>query len=132
MDFWRKLNHDPARLEVLGDGKQRKSYLHVGDCVAAMLVAVDGAEGPISIFNLGHDETIVVRESIAIITRTLGVTPRLEFTGGARGWVGDSPRIELDIRRIRALGWAPTKTIEDAIVETLRFLVANPYTQRRA
>jgi UDP-glucose 4-epimerase len=132
MDFWRKLTRDPSRLEVLGDGKQRKSYLHVGDCVAAMLVAIDRAEGPINIYNLGHDASIVVSESIGIITRELGVTPRLEFTGGARGWVGDSPRIELDIRRIKALGWAPTKTIEDAIVETLGFLAKNPYTQRRA
>jgi UDP-glucose 4-epimerase len=132
MDFWRKLGRDPSRLEVLGDGKQRKSYLHVHDCVRAMLLAVDKAEGPINVFNLGHDESIVVNESIGIITRTLGVTPRLEFTGGARGWVGDSPRIELDIARIRTLGWAPTKTIEDAIVETLHFLTANPFTQRRA
>jgi len=131
MDFWRKLKRDPSRLEVLGDGRQRKSYLHVGDCVAAMLLAVDRAAGPISIFNLGHDESIVVDQSIAIITRTLGVSPRIEYGGGARGWVGDSPRIELDIARIRALGWAPTKSIEAGIVETLRFISANPYTERR-
>jgi UDP-glucose 4-epimerase len=132
VDFFRKLARDPSRLEVLGDGKQRKSYLYVGDCVAAILVAVDRAEGPINVYNLGHDESIVVSESIAIITRTLGVTPKLEFGGGTRGWVGDSPRIELDIRRIRALGWAPTRTIESSIVETLRFLAANPYTERRS
>lgn len=131
MDFWRKLKRDPSRLEVLGDGKQRKSYLHVGDCVAAMLLAIEKATGPVNVFNLGHDASIVVSESIAIITRTLGVNPRLEFTGGARGWVGDSPRIELDIRRIRSLGWAPTKTIEHSIVETLRFLGDNPYTEGR-
>ncbi len=132
MDFWRKLKRDPSRLEVLGDGRQRKSYLHVSDCVAAMLTAIDRASGPISIFNLGHDASIVVNESLAIITRELGVEPRLEFTGGARGWVGDSPRIELDIRRIKSLGWSPTKTIEEAIVETLGFLAKNPYAERRA
>jgi UDP-glucose 4-epimerase len=132
MDFWRKLKHDPSRLEVLGDGRQRKSYLHVSDCVAAMLLAVDRADGRINVYNLGHDASIVVSESIAIITRTLGVSPRLEFTGGSRGWVGDSPRIELDIRRIRALGWAPTKSIEDAVVETLAFLQSNPYAEQRA
>jgi UDP-glucose 4-epimerase len=131
VDFWRKLKRDPSRLEVLGDGKQRKSYLHVSDCVGAMLLAVDRAQAPINVFNLGHDESIVVSESIAIITRTLGVSPTLEFTGGARGWVGDSPRIELDIRRLRQLGWAPTKSIEEAIVETLRFLVENSYVERR-
>ncbi len=132
MDFWRKLKRDPSRLEVLGDGKQRKSYLHVQDCVAAILVALDEVDGPFNVFNLGHDEAIVVSESIAIIARTLGMTPRLDFTGGARGWIGDSPRIELDVGRIRALGWAPTKSIEASIVETLRFLAANPYTERRA
>jgi UDP-glucose 4-epimerase len=59
------------------------------------------------------------------------VSPRLEYGGGQRGWVGDSPRIELDIRRIRGLGWAPTKSIEDSIVETLHFISANAYTERR-
>jgi UDP-glucose 4-epimerase len=131
MDFWRKLKRDPSRLEVLGDGRQRKSYLHVSDCVAAILVAVDRAPGPIGIYNLGHDESIVVDHSIAIISRTLGVSPRLEYGGGQRGWVGDSPRIELDIRRIRGLGWAPTKSIEDSIVDTLHFISANAFTERR-
>jgi UDP-glucose 4-epimerase len=131
MDFWRKLKRDPSRLEVLGDGRQRKSYLHVNDCVAAILLAVDRAAGPINIYNLGHDESIVVDQSIAIISRTLGVSPRLEYTGGQRGWVGDSPRIELDTGRIRVLGWAPTKSIEESIVETVRFVSANAYTERR-
>jgi UDP-glucose 4-epimerase len=131
MDFWRKLKRDPSRLEVLGDGRQRKSYLHVNDCIAAMLLAVDRAEGPVGIYNLGHDESIVVDQSIAIISRTLGVSPRLEYTGGQRGWVGDSPRIELDTARIRALGWAPTKSIEESIVETVRFVSANAYAERR-
>jgi UDP-glucose 4-epimerase len=132
MDFWRKLKRDPSRLEVLGDGRQRKSYLHVHDCVAAILLAVERAKGPIGVFNLGHDESIVVDESIAIIQRILGVSPRVEYGGGARGWVGDSPRIELDISRMRALGWSPTKTIEESIVETLRFIAANPFTERSA
>jgi UDP-glucose 4-epimerase len=131
-DFWRKLRRDPSKLEVLGDGNQRKSYLHVSDCVGAILVAVDRATEPTNIFNLGHHESVIVNESIAIITRTLGVTPRLEYTGGTRGWVGDSPRIELDISRIRSLGWAPTKTIEASIVETLRFLNDNPFTEKRS
>jgi UDP-glucose 4-epimerase len=104
----------------------------VHDCVAAILLAVERAKGPIGVFNLGHDESIVVDESIAIIRRILGVSPRVEYGGGARGWVGDSPRIELDISRMRALGWSPTKTIEESIVETLRFIAANPFTERSA
>jgi len=131
IDFWRKLKGDPTRLHVLGNGKQQKSYLHISDCVAAMLVAVDRADAPISILNLGHNYWIEVDASIALIARTMGVTPRLEYGGGERGWVGDSPKILLDTTRLRALGWAPTKSIEDSIVETLRFLMESPYVEQR-
>jgi UDP-glucose 4-epimerase len=131
MDFWRKLRADPTRLEVLGDGHQRKSYLHVGDCVGAILLAVERAREPVNILNIGHAEWIEVNDSIRIICREMRVEPRLAYTGGIRGWVGDSPKILLDTTRLRALGWAPTRTIEDSIVETLRFLQANPYCERR-
>lgn len=132
MDFWRKLKRDPSRLEVLGNGKQKKSYLYVSDCVAAMLTAVDKARDGINVFNLGHEDWIDVDASIRIITRTMGVTPRLEYAGGDRGWVGDSPKILLDTKRIKSLGWAPTKTIEESIVETLKFLTANPWAEKRS
>jgi UDP-glucose 4-epimerase len=131
IDFWRKLRRDPTRLEVLGNGLQRKSYLHVADCVDAVLTAIDRAEGPIGIYNLGHSRSVIVNESIAVITRFMRVSPRLEYTGGERGWVGDSPRIELDIRRISSLGWAPRRSIEESIVDTLEYLVANPFTEQR-
>jgi UDP-glucose 4-epimerase len=131
MDFWRKLRGDPTRLEVLGNGKQKKSYLHISDCVAAMFVAIGAARGAINVLNLGHDYWIEVNASIAIITRTMGLSPRLEYTGGERGWVGDSPKILLDTTRLRSLGWAPTKSIEDGIAETLKFLAENPYAERR-
>ena len=131
MDFWRKLRADPSRLEVLGDGHQRKSYLHVGDCVAAILLAVERAREPFNVFNIGHTEWIEVNDSIRIICRELKVEPRLEYSGGIRGWVGDSPKILLDTKRLRGLGWSHTRTIEDSIVETLRFLDANPYCSRR-
>jgi UDP-glucose 4-epimerase len=131
MDFWRKLKRDPSRLEVLGNGKQQKSYLHVADCVAAMFAAIERASEPINVFNLGHGYAIEVNDSIRIITRALGVSPRVEYGGGDRGWVGDSPRILLDTTRIRALGWKPAKTIEESIVETLNFLNEHSYTDRR-
>ena len=130
-DFWRKLMADPTKLVVLGNGKQEKSYLHVSDCVAAMFVAIDKAQGPINVFNLGHPGVLQVDDSVSIITRTMKVSPLIEHTGGERGWVGDSPRIELDTSRIRSLGWAHTKTIEESVVETLTFLMANPFVTRR-
>jgi UDP-glucose 4-epimerase len=131
IDFWRKLRQDPSRLYVLGDGHQKKSYLHVGDCVAAILLAVDRAGEPVNIFNIGHDEWVEVNDSIRIICREMRVDPKLEYEGGIRGWVGDSPRILLETKRLRSLGWAPTRTIEQSIVETLRFLADNPFCDRR-
>lgn len=131
-DFWRKLRQDPSRLEVLGDGNQRKSYLHVKDCVAAMLLGVERATAAVNVLNIGHAEWLSVTESIAIICRELGLAPALSFTGGERGWIGDSPKILLDTARLRGLGWAPSVALPDAIVETLQFLEANPYCAARA
>jgi UDP-glucose 4-epimerase len=127
-DFFAKLQADPTRLQVLGDGKQEKSYLYVQDCVSAILAGLRaaGTEPGLSVYNLGTDETVIVDQSIAIITRELGLSPALEYAGGKRGWAGDSPLIHLDCARIRALGWEPTLTIEQAIVRTLRWLQANP------
>jgi len=131
IDFWRRLKRDPTRLDVLGNGRQRKSYLHVGDCVSGMLQAIERAREPINRFNLGHHDWIEVDQSIAIITATMGVRPRIVHAGGERGWVGDSPRVLLDASRLRALGWAPTRGIEESIVETLAFLEANPFVNDR-
>jgi UDP-glucose 4-epimerase len=129
-DFFRALRRDSTRLRVLGDGTQEKSYLYVQDCVSAVLTAVAAHEndpGATCVYNLGTDETVVVDRSIAVITSHLGVSPSLEYTGGTRGWPGDSPLIHLDCSRIRALGWVPTLTIEESIMRTLDWLEANPY-----
>jgi UDP-glucose 4-epimerase len=129
-DFYRALKRDPEHLRVLGNGRQEKSYLYVQDCVSAILRAVDAHDaepGVTQVYNLGTDETVVVDDSIAVITAHLGVSPAIEHTGGERGWPGDSPLIHLDCTRMRALGWAPTLTIKDAIVRTLDWLEANPY-----
>ena len=131
IDFWRKLRADPTRLEVFGDGHQRKSYLHVDDCVAAMVLSVERAREAVNIFNIGHSEWIEVNDSIRIVCREMKVDPKLEYTGGVRGWVGDSPKILLDTNRLRSLGWAPTRTIEESVVETLQFLAANPFCEKR-
>jgi UDP-glucose 4-epimerase len=132
-DFYRKLQDDPKQLEVLGDGRQKKSYLHVLDCVAAMFTCIDKSAAPdrIHIYNIGHSEWIEVDTSVQIICGELGLSPEIRHTGGSRGWVGDAPKILLDTSRLRALGWAPKRSLESSIVETLRFLIANPYTLQR-
>ncbi len=129
-DFFHALKADPTRLRVLGDGRQEKSYLYVQDCISAMCTAVAAHEsdaGSTQVYNLGTDETIVVDESIAVITRHMGVSPTIEHTGGRRAWPGDSPLIHLDCARMRALGWAPKLTIEQSIIVTLDWLEANAY-----
>ncbi|HLG73651.1 MAG TPA: NAD-dependent epimerase/dehydratase family protein [Chloroflexota bacterium] len=124
-DFYRKLLDNPASIEVLGDGKQRKSYLYVGDCVSAMLLAMERCADPVTVLNLGTDEYCTVDDSLGWIAAEVGLEPRRQYTGGPRGWVGDSPFIFLDCRRIRALGWRPELSIHEAVVRTLRYLQAN-------
>jgi UDP-glucose 4-epimerase len=126
VDFYRQLRTHPEFLRVLGDGTQRKSYLYVKDCVEAILVALREAQDRVNIFNLGTDEYCTVRQSVGWITESLGVTPRIEYTGGDRGWVGDNPFIFLDCARIRGLGWRPALTIRDSIVRTVGFLAEDP------
>jgi UDP-glucose 4-epimerase len=126
-DFYRKLSADPGALEILGNGRQRKSYLHVDDCIDAVLLAIARADGPVNIFNLGTDQYCSVDDSIGWITQRLGLNPQRNYTGGERGWVGDNPFIFLDTARIRALGWAPRLGIKEGIERTLDYLVANPW-----
>ncbi len=131
-DFHRQLRADPRRLRVLGDGTQRKSYLHVSDCLAAMLhvIALKPA-GParprVQIYNLGTPEYVQVNDSIRLICGALGVTPRLEYTGGDRGWIGDNPFIFLDTAKITATGWQPRFTIAEAVVRTVAWLRENEW-----
>jgi len=126
-DFYKSLLADPTTLRVLGNGKQKKSYLYVEDCLDAMQAAIARADGTINIFNLGTDEYVQVDDSIGFICDALGVTPERHYTGGERGWIGDNPFILLDCARMRALGWAPKLTIRDGILRTLRYLQANPW-----
>jgi UDP-glucose 4-epimerase len=127
-DFYGALREDPQRLRILGDGRQRKSYLYVGDCVEGILAAVEATpSGEAIAFNLGTDETVVVDDSVAIITAHMGLEPELEHTGGERGWPGDSPLIHLDCAKLRATGWKPSLTIPESIERTLEWFDDNAW-----
>lgn len=129
-DFYCALKRDPTRLRVLGDGRQEKSYLYVGDCVEAIVTAAAAHEsraGDVGVYNLGTDETVVVNDSISVICEHMGVSPALDYTGGRRGWPGDSPLIHLQCSRIRGLGWQPTLTIRESITRTVKWFDANPF-----
>jgi UDP-glucose 4-epimerase len=126
-DFYKSLKTNPRRLRVLGDGTQRKSYMYVQDCIDAMLLAIDKAEGKFNVFNLGVDGVIQVNDSIGWITDELGLAPQIDYSGGDRGWIGDNPLIHLDTRRIQALGWRPRCSIKQGLLATLRWLQANQW-----
>ena len=129
-DFYRQLLKHPHRLDVLGDGTQRKSYLYIKDCIEAMLhvMTIDGeSDNPqrVHIYNLGAPEYCRVTDSIGWITEYLGLTPQLIFTGGDRGWIGDNPFIFLDTTRIQKTGWRTKLTIHSSVIKTVEWLGEN-------
>jgi UDP-glucose 4-epimerase len=93
--------------------------------VAAILTAIEKSEKPVQVFNLGTDQYCTVRDSIGWICGHLGLNPRIDFTGGNRGWIGDSPFIFLDCSRVRSLGWAPVYSIERGVLNTIAYLERN-------
>ncbi len=131
LDFYKSLRLDPANLRVLGNGKQRKSYLYVQDCIDAILLTVEKANEKVNIFNLGTNEYCQVTDSIGWLTGYLGVSPALHFTGGDRGWIGDNPFIFLETAKMRGLGWEPKLTIQQAIIKTVQYLEQNPWVFER-
>jgi UDP-glucose 4-epimerase len=125
-DFYAKLLRDPRRIEVLGNGQQRKSYLYVADCIEAMsLVATTHLDAGAYIYNLGSEEVTDVDTSVEAVARHMALTPEVVHTGGERGWIGDSPLIHLDCEKLRGLGWRPRVTIEEAVGRTLSWFDAN-------
>jgi UDP-glucose 4-epimerase len=127
-DLMKKLQGDRARLSLLGDGTQKKSYLYVKDGVRGIMLGIDQAQAQKNIYNLGHDYFITVIEVVKIILDELGLKDVvLDFAGGKRGWVGDSPLVHLDTAKLKALNWKPETSIEEGIRRTVRFLRENPF-----
>src|SRR5258708_24653585 len=126
-DFYPKLLADPSKLEVLGNGKQRKSYLYIQDCIDAIMFAIERATDRVNILNLGQDEYCEGHQSIGWNCESLQLKPSLEYTGGERGWIGDNPFIFLDCIRMPALAWDPNLSIPNGFIHTLEYLIANPW-----
>ena len=115
-DFVHKLKENPRALEILGDGKQTKSYLEVHECVRAMLYAVDHAKETYNVVNIGSEDWIDVTGIADIVVEALGLQKvDYRFTGGERGWVGDVPRMLLSIDRLKALGWKPVMGSRESV-----------------
>lgn len=114
-DFYEKLRKDPSSLEILGDGKQDKSYLYVDDCVSATLTAWKMQPARFDIFNVGAYDKITVSEIAEMLSRLLGLRPRLSYGKGPKGWNGDVSTMLLDTRNIRSLGWRETVSFEEGL-----------------
>jgi UDP-glucose 4-epimerase len=122
-DFIHKLREDPTELEILGDGRQEKSYMHIEDCLDAMEHVVEHADAPMNTYNLGTRTTTSVRRIADIVADEMGVDPTYQFTGGERGWVGDVPRMRLSIEKLAATGWTPDLSSDDAVRRAVRELL---------
>jgi UDP-glucose 4-epimerase len=116
LDFVTRLKAVPTELVVMGDGSQRKPYLHVSDLIDAMMFVADHASGRFNVFNLGPpDAGITVAQIARIVVEALAPEAALRFGSEARGWVGDVPRFRLTTKKLTALGWTPRLTSEQAV-----------------
>ena len=123
-DFIEKLTDDPTELEILGDGRQEKSYMYVEECVSAMKYVVEHADEPLNIYNLGTKTTTSVTDIADIVSDELGVDPEYTYTGGDRGWTGDVPKMRLSIKKLAALGWEPARSSDEAVRQGAQDLIA--------
>jgi UDP-glucose 4-epimerase len=122
-DFARKLREDPTRLEILGDGRQRKSYTHVTDCVDAMAHIVKSDACDETFYNIGTHDTVSVTRIAEVVSDVMDADPEFVYTGGERGWKGDVPRMRLDVERLCATGWEPTLDSEESVRRAAREVV---------
>ena len=127
VDFIRKLKKNQSELEILGDGKQRKSYVHVKDCVDAMVLGYEELEGDLGIYNIGTEQSTDVITIADIVTEVMGLGGvRYRTTGGVdggRGWKGDVKIMSLDIKTMLSLGWEPRYTSDEAVRKTAEALL---------
>jgi UDP-glucose 4-epimerase len=123
-DFTHKLRQNPAVLEILGNGQQKKDYLHVKDCVDGIMTGYDKASDGVNIFNLGLEEQTSVDQLADIVIAEMGRTDvKRSHTGGEHGWVGDNPVVYLSAKKLRSLGWHPTISPREAIRLTARWTI---------
>ena len=126
-DFLNKLEKDPVTLHILGDGRQKKSYLYVKDGVDAIFTIIEKAKDRVNVYNLGNDEVLNVIDSAKVIIDTAGYkNVKLLFEGGDKGWIGDNKYVLLDTKKIQSLGWKPNKNTREGLQITTQYLLDNP------
>jgi UDP-glucose 4-epimerase len=121
-DFIQKLKENPRRLEILGDGRQAKSYLLSSECIDSMLYLVAHANEPLNIYNLGCSDSLSVQRIADMVVEAMGLTGvEYSFTGGEGGWPGDVPRFTLDVSALNRLGWKARYSSEEAVGRAIRY-----------
>jgi UDP-glucose 4-epimerase len=132
-DFVRRLLADPNRLDILGDGRQSKSYIHVEDVVEAALTAYRQEDKPYEVYNVATGDYITVTEIAQLAVEVLGLAPGLvqfRYSGGDRGWKGDVPVVRLATERIRAIGWRCRRSSRQALDASMRSMLADMRAKR--
>lgn len=127
-DFVRRLLAEPTGLDILGDGRQSKSYIHVSDVVSAVLTAHRISENPYDVYNVATGDYITVTEIAGLALEILGLKPGsvvFRYSGGDRGWKGDVPVVRLATDRIRQLGWKCRHSTREAMAEAMRSMVVD-------
>jgi len=125
IDFINKLQNNSSQLEILGDGKQEKSYLHVSECVESISFSIENSKENVNIFNIGSEDTINATTIGKIVVEEMGLSNvQFLYTGGSRGWKGDVPRMRLEIEKLKAMGWKPVYNSERSVRETTKNLLA--------
>lgn len=126
-DFIRKLRSNSSQLEVLGDGKQNKSYLYISDCINAIQDAMNGGTGAVNIFNIGSDDQIDVLTIAGLVIQTMKLDGvKIKLTGGVeggRGWIGDVKNMMLDVSKLKSTGWKQRYNSENALRYTAQQIV---------
>jgi UDP-glucose 4-epimerase len=121
-DFIRRLKSDPTALRILGDGTQKKSYVHVDDVLEAIFLVAANAIKSYEVFNVATDDYVTVRQIADLAVAIAGLRPdevRYDFAGGDRGWKGDVPIVRFDCSKIRALGWRNRRSSAEALSDAL-------------
>ena len=127
-DFITKLRRNPGELEILGDGTQRKPYIHIDDCIDGMLFALEHCHEKVNVLNLGTDSSTDVATIAAMVVEAMGLSGvKYSYTGGSHGWRGDIPRVSFDITRLKNLGWQPEYTSDEAVRQAIKDVLANNF-----
>lgn len=121
-DFYHKLKKNPKQLEILGNGKQEKSYLYISDTIAATLLTWQKQKSQFNIFNIGSEQKIPVNTIAKTMCNQLNLNPKFTYTGGDRGWVGDVSLMLLDTKKLRNLGWKESVSFENGLQNYLKWL----------